>query len=61
MALLLIVVINRRSFGWSMSVHVDPALCFQALGLALLAALLAGLFPAWRMARQAPALALRSE
>ena len=61
MALLLIVVINRRSFGWSMSVHVDPALCFQALGLALLAALLAGLFPAWRMARQAPAVALRSE
>ena len=61
MALLLIVVINRRSFGWSMSVHVDPALCFQAIGLALLAALLAGLFPAWRMARQAPALALRSE
>lgn len=61
MALLLIVVINRRSFGWSMSVHVDPALCFQALGLALLAALLAGLFPAWRMARQAPAAALRSE
>ena len=61
MALLLILVINRRSFGWGMSVHVDPALCFQALGLAVLAALLAGLFPAWRMARQAPAVALRSE
>lgn len=61
MALLLILVINRRSFGWSMSVHVDPSLCLQALGLALLAALLAGLFPAWCMARQAPAAALRSE
>ncbi len=61
MALLLILVINRRSFGWSMSVHVDPSLCLQALGLALLAALLAGLLPAWRMARQAPAAALRSE
>ena len=61
MALLLILVINRRSFGWSMSVHVDPALCFQALGLALLAALLAGLLPAWRMARRAPATDLHSE
>ena len=61
MALLLILVINRRSFGWSMSVHVDPAICFQALGLALLAALLAGLLPAWRMARRAPTAALRSE
>ena len=61
MALVLILVINRRSFGWSMSVHVDPVLCAQALGLALLAALLAGLFPAWRMARHAPAEGLRSE
>ena len=61
MALLLIQVINRRSFGWSMSVHVDPRLCLEALALALLAALLAGLVPAWRMARQAPAAALRSE
>ena len=61
MALLLILVINRRSFGWSMSVHIDPVLCLEALGLALLAALLAGLLPAWRMARQAPAAALRSE
>ena len=61
MALLLILVINRRSFGWSMSVHIDAALCLEVLGLALLAALLAGLLPAWRMARQAPGAALRSE
>ena len=61
MALLLILVINRRSFGWSMSVHIDPALCFQTFGLALLAALLAGLLPAWRMARRAPATDLHSE
>ena len=61
MALLLILVINRRSFGWGLSVHVDPVLCLQALGLAVLAALLAGLFPAWRMARRPPVAALRSE
>ncbi len=58
---LLIEVVNRRSFGWSMSIHVDPWILVQALALALLAALLAGLYPAWRMAGTAPALALREE
>jgi putative ABC transport system permease protein len=33
----------------------------QALLLALLAALLAGIYPSYRMARTAPALALREE
>ena len=60
-ALILVLVINRRSFGWSLSLHVDPMLATQAVGLALLAALLAGLVPAWRMARGAPARGLRAE
>ncbi|BCR03478.1 ABC transporter permease [Desulfuromonas versatilis] len=60
-ALVLILVINRRSFGWTMQTHLDPAVLLQAVALALAAALLAGLYPAWRMARTAPALALREE
>lgn len=60
-ALVLILVINRRSFGWSMQVAIDPLILLQAFGLALLAALLAGVYPAWRMARTAPALALRRD
>jgi putative ABC transport system permease protein len=61
LAALMIFVINRRSFGWSLSMTVDPWLLAQALGVAVLAALLAGLYPALRMARTSPARALREE
>ncbi len=60
-ALVLILVINRRSFGWSMQIAIDPLILLQAVLLAFGAALLAGLYPAWRMARTQPALALREE
>jgi len=60
-ALVLILVINRRSFGWSLQIDLAPAVLGQAFLLALAAALLAGLYPAWRMARTSPALALREE
>ena len=60
-ASILVLTINRRSFGWSLSLHVDPALALQGVGLALLAALLAGLVPAWRTASGAPARGLRAE
>ncbi|MEJ2575786.1 MAG: ABC transporter permease [Gammaproteobacteria bacterium] len=49
MAQLLIEVINKRSFGW------------KAVLLATGSALLAGLYPAWRLARTPPAVALREE
>lgn len=61
MALVLILVINRRSFGWSLDVHVDPAILGQAVVLAVAAALIAGIYPAKKMARTPPALALREE
>ncbi|MFQ5936093.1 MAG: FtsX-like permease family protein [Acidiferrobacterales bacterium] len=61
MALALILVINRRSFGWSLQLSLDPAILLQGLGLAVIAALLAGLYPALRMAWSAPAPALREE
>lgn len=61
LAYVLVYVINRRSFGWTLQFEVDPAILLQALGLALLAAVLAGLYPAWKMARTRPALALREE
>ena len=60
-ASILVVAINRRSFGFGLSLHLDPVLALQGAGLALLAALLAGLVPAWRMARGAPARGLRAE
>ena len=61
MAQVLIHVINRRAFGWSIETAVPPGVLAEAVALAVGAALLAGLYPAWRMARTAPAAALREE
>lgn len=61
LATVLVYVINKRSFGWTLQFEVAPGILAQALVLALVAAVLAGLYPAWRMARTNPALALREE
>jgi putative ABC transport system permease protein len=61
LALVLVYVINRRSFGWTLELALDPALFAQALLVALVAALLAGIYPAFKMSRTSPALALREE
>lgn len=61
LAAVLIFVINRRAFGWSLPYYVDPWLLPETLALAIIAALLAGLYPIWRMARTRPADALRAE
>lgn len=58
-AVVMVRVINRRSFGWTMELDLQPAALAVALGLALAAALVAGLYPAWRMSRIPPAAALR--
>lgn len=61
MAAIMIHVINRRSFGWTMDMTMSPRIPAEAVLLALAAAILAGLYPAWQMARTRPALALREE
>ena len=61
LAFVLIFVINRRSFGWTMPLDVQPVLLGQGLLLAMTAGLLAGLYPAWKMAHTSPAEALRDE
>jgi len=60
-ALVLIRFINRRSFGWTMQTFIDPWVLLQAVALALAASLLAGLYPATRLARSSPARALQEE
>lgn len=57
----LIKVINTRSFGWSTEMLIPWHVIGEAIALALGAALLAGIYPAWRMAQTAPAAALREE
>jgi putative ABC transport system permease protein len=61
LAVVLIYEINRMSFGWTMQLFIDPVVLIQALLLALAAALLAGVYPALKMARTPPALALRED
>lgn len=60
-AWLLVYVINRRAFGWSMgfTVHAMPLL--EGVALAVAAALIAALYPAWRAVRTVPARGLREE
>jgi putative ABC transport system permease protein len=61
LAAVMIYVVNRRSFGWTIRMELAPQVLLQAFLLALAAALLAGLYPAYKMARTSPALALREE
>jgi putative ABC transport system permease protein len=57
----LIYVINLRSFGWLLDFRPTPAYYLQALGIAVGAALLAGIWPAWKLSRLSPAEALKYE
>jgi putative ABC transport system permease protein len=61
LAAVLILVINRRAFGWTFPFTVDGWILAQSILLAMAAALLAGVYPIWRMARSRPADALRCE
>ena len=61
LAVILIYIINLRSFGWTLEMQLDISEFTQAFLVALVAALLAGLYPAWRMGKTQPADALRAE
>lgn len=61
MASVLIFIINRRSFGWSMQILVEPILLIQALALAIVTTMVAAMYPAWKLSRTPPAIALRNE
>ncbi len=61
LAVVMVQVVNRRSFGWTLQLDVGWGLLVQTLALAVTGALLAGVYPAWKMARIRPAVALREE
>ena len=61
LAALLVHVINRRSFGWTMDFVFSFGAPAAGLLLAVGAALLAGIYPALRSARGGLAVALREE
>jgi len=47
--------------GYQHLVHLDPVMLLTAIFMAILAAILAGLVPVWRVARQAPAGLLKTQ
>jgi putative ABC transport system permease protein len=61
LALILVHVINVRSFGWTMRLEADPRLFAQAFLLAVGAAVLASVYPLLRLRRRSLAEALRQE
>lgn len=58
-AQILLQLINKRSFGWSLQLQLEAEPFIQALLIAVAAALLAGLYPAWRASRRSAADAMR--
>ncbi|GFO53940.1 ABC transporter permease [Geomonas sp. Red276] len=60
-AMILVFVVNLRSFGWTMQFHVDPVYLGEAVLLSLAAALVAGIYPSARIAGTSPALALKED
>ena len=61
MAWVLMFIVNRRSFGWTMQFYFDAEPWITALLLSTTAALIAGLYPALRIARTQPGQALKYE
>ena len=61
LSLILVYIINQRSFGWTLQLSIQPEAFGQALLVAVIAALLAGIYPAGRMSRQPAAEAIRYE
>jgi putative ABC transport system permease protein len=61
LAAILVDVINVRSFGWTMRLELTPSVFAQALVLSVAAALLATVYPLFRLGRMPVAAALRSE
>jgi putative ABC transport system permease protein len=61
LAWILVFVINRRSFGWTMDLASGPGSLLLAPLLGIVAGLVGGLYPAWLMSRTSPAEALRDE
>lgn len=61
LAVILIYIINLRSFGWTLELQLQPEQFLRAFGVSVIAALLASLYPAWWLGKMEPADAVRGE
>jgi putative ABC transport system permease protein len=60
-AVMLLEVVNRRAFGWQIDLHVHAGAFAAASYVSLTAALVAGLYPAWKSAHTGLARGIREE
>ncbi|MCA9321927.1 MAG: ABC transporter permease [Planctomycetes bacterium] len=60
-AWVLMVPVNRRSFGWTLPFEIDPLALIMVVAFGVLSAVVAGVLPSWALSRLEPAQALRGE
>ncbi|GJM15652.1 MAG: permease [Thermodesulfobacteriota bacterium] len=61
LSLILIYVINLRSFGWTLNFSIEPRYFIEALGIALVASIAAGLYPAYLIGKEDVGKLIREE
>jgi len=61
LSLILIYVINLRSFGWTLNFSLEPGYFFEATGIALVASLAAGIYPAYLVGKEDVGKLIREE
>ncbi|MEQ9617598.1 MAG: FtsX-like permease family protein [Deltaproteobacteria bacterium] len=61
LSLILIYVVNLRSFGWTLEFSAEPRYFIEALVIALVAAVCAGIYPAFRIGKLNTASLMREE
>lgn len=61
LALILVYIINKRSFGWTMQFEMGFSIIIEAIILSIAAAVIAGLYPGYKMSKISPSVSLREE
>jgi len=61
LSLILIYVINLRSFGWTLNFSIEPRYFIEALVIALVASIAAGLYPAYLIGKEDVGKLIREE
>jgi putative ABC transport system permease protein len=61
LAVILVYIINLRSFGWTLQMQVEAGPFIQALVVAVGASLIAGIYPAYRILQRKTAEVIRFE
>ena len=61
LSLILIYVINLRSFGWTLNFSLEPSFFLEAMGIALIASLAAGIYPSYLIGKEDVGKLIREE